>query len=82
MTVTGNADEQARYVLLVIMTAGLFTWPGAKVVLLPCCCRFLESVRCSGLRGSGLRIRPVLALLDSLKAVFASFGGEPGVNPT
>ncbi len=53
-----------------------FTCPGAMLVLLPCCCRFLDSVRCSGLL-SGLRTRPVLALLASLKAVLMSFGGEP-----
>jgi len=52
-----------------------FTCPGAILVLLPCC-RFLDSVRCSGLL-SGLRTRPVLALLASLKAVLMSFGGEP-----
>ena len=52
-----------------------FTCPGAILVLLPCCCRFLDSVRCSGLL-SGLRTRPVLALLASLNAVLMSFGGE------
>ncbi len=52
------------------------TCPGAILVLLPCCCKFLVSVRCSGLL-SGLRTRPVLALLASLNAVLMSFGGEP-----
>ena len=68
-------------VTLVTTNLLMNTWPGAIVVLLggkfllPG--RFFERVRWRGLR-SGLRTRPVLALLASLKAVLISFGGEPG----